>query len=231
MPPLKPKIRRAILGAKKKLKGKKLTNAELGYERDPKTGRLTKPGTKKHNLNMDYLNDNKRAVLEIYEKRVRENPTELNKTKLIDKQKQLNRHISGVERQRALELKQAEASRLKAIKARRINHKIKGINSLLSVKSNTTVAEIIDELSTKIHDRTVRVEMSKQKNKNIKNTTAFQEIHRKISAEYKMELDRQIKPGMLQEMNYEKTVNMLNYVFQIIEQKYNNQLKNQAKKE
>ena len=59
MPKPKPRV---FLALRKAITGKRATPVELGYQRDPKTGRLTKPGALKVNAAIEKINKDYREL-------------------------------------------------------------------------------------------------------------------------------------------------------------------------
>ena len=59
-------VPRLLLRLRKAVTGKRATPKELGYERDSKTGRLTKPGTKKFNEKIAFEKENKEILIKEY---------------------------------------------------------------------------------------------------------------------------------------------------------------------
>jgi len=125
---------RTVLNLIKKITKRRATPAELGYERDPATGRLTKPGTKKHQNRVSYTAAEGEAILSLYRERLKRDPSPINEIKLKDRQKQLARKLENLERQRNSNLESAERKRKTALRKRQLNDWIKKLNSLLKLK-------------------------------------------------------------------------------------------------
>lgn len=194
--PIKP-----LLKLKRIIKGKRLTSTELGQERNPKTGRLEKPGTKAFNEKVAFQEDHNTGLLDLYKKKLKENPTEINEQKLIARKKQLNRHLDDIKRQREYDLKMAERNRLNSLNRRQLNYKISKINALLSLSpKKITVKSTLENLIEDIFDFRVRKAREKQKDKLLIRTQSLLEVSREISKAFYAEFDMAVSPTELKNM-------------------------------
>jgi hypothetical protein len=183
--PIKP-----LLKLKRIIKGRRLTSTELGYERNPKTGRLEKPGTRAFNEKVAFQEDHNTGLLDLYKKKLKENPTEINKQKLIDRERQLNRRLDDIKRQRDYDLKMAED----AIKRKHRNAKILKINALLSLSNKKiTVKSTLENLSKEIYNFRLKKAKEKQKGKLIIRTQSLLDVSREISKAFYEEFDKAVR--------------------------------------
>jgi len=138
------------LRLKKKITQKPNTAKQLGYERNPKTGKLEKPGTRDFNARMELQKLESESLLKTYKKRIDKEPTEANRQKLTDRQQQLDRKTNNIKTERELTLKNREKARRASLNKRQIENWVKKINSLLYLKDpKLSVNSMSRELYTK----------------------------------------------------------------------------------
>lgn len=186
---------------KRIIKGRRLTATELGYERNPKTGRLEKPGTKRFNEKVAFQEDHNNALLDLYRQKIKENPTDINKQKLVDREIQLTRKLTDIKRQRAHDLAVAERNRFLSLKRRQLKYKVSRINSLLSVANKGKVGIFLENLIDDVHKYKVRKAAENQKNKLLKKVPSLFEVSREITREFYNEFDKAVMPTELKDMN------------------------------
>lgn len=206
-----------ILAAKKLIKGRKLTSSELGYKRDPKTGRLTKPGTKAFNEKVSFIEEENRALLGEYKNRIQNTSgqeKEINARKFIDRQKQLDRKLSDLKRQREHDLNVAERKRLQAIKKRRINYLIVSVDSLLKASGRKlTVSELKNRLVEKVYKKLDQKARAEQKGKLIVTVPSYFEVNKKVTAAFYSEIEKSVISVKLKNMTPEQTVKILDGIY------------------
>jgi hypothetical protein len=206
-----------ILAAKKLIKGRKLTSSELGYKRDPKTGRLTKPGTKAFNEKVSFIEEDNRSLLGEYKNRIQNTSgqeKEINARKFIDRQKQLDRKLSDLKRQREHDLNVAERKRLQAIKKRRINYLIVSVDSLLKASGRKlTVSELKNRLVEKVYKKLDQKARAEQKGKLIVTVPSYFEVNKKVTAAFYSEIEKSVISVKLKNMTPEQTVKILDGIY------------------
>lgn len=206
-----------ILAAKKLIKGRKLTSSELGYKRDPKTGRLTKPGTKAFNEKVSFIEEENRSLLGEYKNRIQNTSgqeKEINARKFIDRQKQLDRKLSDLKRQREHDLNVAERKRLQAIKKRRINYLIVSVDSLLKASGRKlTVSELKNRLVEKVYKKLDQKARAEQKGKLIVTVPSYFEVNKKVTAAFYSEIEKSVISVKLKNMTPEQTVKILDGIY------------------
>jgi len=206
-----------ILAAKKLIKGRKLTSSELGYKRDPKTGRLTKPGTKAFNEKVSFIEEENRSLLGEYKRRIQNTSgqeKEINARKFIDRQKQLDRKLSDLKRQREHDLNVAERKRLQAIKKRRINYLIVSVDSLLKASGRKlTVSELKNRLVEKVYKKLDQKARAEQKGKLIFTVPSYLEVNKKVTAAFYSEIEKSVISVKLKNMTPEQTVKILDGIY------------------
>jgi hypothetical protein len=206
-----------ILAAKKLIKGRKLTSSELGYKRDPKTGRLTKPGTKAFNEKVSFIEEDNRSLLGEYKNRIQNTSgqeKEINARKFIDRQKQLDRKLSDLKRQREHDLNVAERKRLQAIKKRRINYLIVSVDSLLKASGRKlTVSELKNRLVEKVYKKLDQKARAEQKGKLIVTVPSYFEVNKKVTAAFYSEIEKSVISVKLKNMTAEQTVKILDGIY------------------
>ncbi|HRS42481.1 MAG TPA: hypothetical protein P5530_01215 [Candidatus Diapherotrites archaeon] len=184
---IKPKATkpRIYLKARKAITGKRAKPSELGYKRNPKTGKLTKPGTRAFNEKLAFTEQNRDLLLSEYRSRIIEaknakknakslsaheqnkidRQIEIYKQKIVDIEKKYNYEISNKKRQRTHDLEVAERRRLTAIKKRQLKYKISKIDALLSVSNKPTINSTLQNLITDIFQYELKKVIAKSKNK------------------------------------------------------------------
>ena len=184
----------------KKPKSKSKTHIELGYERDPNTGRIIKPGTRKFNEKVAIHRDLKEPRIAFYKRRAIENPTEVNIQKLVDARLQLKQEIGNMERDRKYDLDVIDAKRKRTLKKRQIEYKISKIDSLLLISNNKTVSLFLKELANDIYKYKVRKAKEKQKGKLIKIIPSLKGVSKVVIREFYREFDKAVSPTELKNM-------------------------------
>lgn len=139
---------RLYLRIRKAITGKRATPSELGYKRNPKTGRLTKPGTLAFNEKVDFIKKDRNSLLSEYRRRKRTttNPKEVSiyEQKIIDKRHQFNSRISNLKAEREHKIDVAESKRKAALRKRQIKDWTNKADAVLKISKQGTVKEIMD---------------------------------------------------------------------------------------
>ncbi|HOW29466.1 MAG TPA: hypothetical protein PK685_02215 [archaeon] len=210
-------VPRLLLRLRKAVTGKRATPKELGYERDPKTGRLTKPGTKKFNEKIAFEKENKEILIKEYKKRVK-NAKELRdkkiqEQKLIDRRLQLNKRLQLMKLERKYDLKNAERKRLNAIKKRQTKEWVNKLNRLLKISGkDLTVQKIHDKLVNKVYEKLAKKAEREQRGLFVK-APSFSEVNRKVTGAFYSEIHKSVIPTEIKNMSPVQAIEFLEKIY------------------
>jgi len=206
---LKPK---AFLALRKAITGKRATPEELGYERDPKTGRLQKPGTKAFNEKVKFTKEEQKALLKIYKKRLKEDPTEINEQKLVDRKIQLNRKLEILKAQRQRNLEIVERHRKISLKKRQLKDWVKRLDSILAVSRKGSVQGIMEHNFKLLFGKELDVINKKAIYSKAEARKAYEYIHNLYVSEFYSTLHKSFNSKKLGDMSAKDIVSLLNEI-------------------
>lgn len=205
-------VLRPILALRKAITGKKATPKDLGYKRDPKTGRLTKPGTAAFNEKIEFVKADKKLLTDFYKKKMKnsrlESQEQMYEQKLIDRNKQYNNKLEIMRAERKLSLKNTEASRLASLKKRQITEWVRKLDSLLAVSKKGTVHQIKEKLFQELFNKEIAAIKVSIADKSLQ-ATKLDYLHSLFTSDFYDVLHKSFIPTKLKEMSAKDAVKFI----------------------
>lgn len=205
--PIKP-----LLKLKRLIKARPLTPTELGYKRDPKTGRLTKPGTDKFNEKISFVKEENAALVKAYKKRIKSaeslSDKKISEQKLIDRKRQIKTRLQLMELQRKQELKTAEKRRLIDLKKRQLKDWVRKLDVVLKNSKKGTVQDIKEKLFQELFAK--EIDQIKKRAILSKSTIkAYDYIHSEFTNDFYSELHKTYISTNLSTMSADSIIDFL----------------------
>ncbi len=201
-----------ILALRKALTGKRAIPKELGYERDPKTGRLQKPGTKKFNEKVEFTKEEHKALLKIYKKRLKEEPTKTNEQKLIDRKIQLDRKLRDIKDKRTYDLEIVERNRKISLKKRQLKEWVAKLDSILAVSRKGSVQGIMEHNFKLLFGKEIDVINKKAIYSKAEANKAYEYIHNLYVSEFYSTLHKSFNSKKLGDISAKDIFDILNEI-------------------
>lgn len=226
---------RIYLKARKAITGKRAKPSELGYKRNPKTGKLTKPGTRAFNEKVAFTGQNRDSLLKVYEKKIKslEKTVGANKKeqmkidldkkiyeqKITDLKLKYKRKISDLETQRTHDLEVAERRRLTAIKKRQMESWTKKLNTVLKASRKGTVKEIMDTKFKDLFSQEIDIINKIAIYSKAEAKHAYESIYQTYVEDFNSVFHKGFKPTELKKMSADNIVDFLSEVSKVAKQK------------
>lgn len=207
---------RILLKLRKAVTGKRATPKELGYERNPKTGRLTKPGAAAFNEKVQFTTLDKKLLLSEYNRRIKtanfKEDADIYRQKKIDRKKQYDRKIADLRIQRAHDKAITEKRRLADLKKRQLKDWIQKLDAVLKNSRKPTVNEFKEKLFKELFTREIEGVRNKGITSSSRAKQAYEYLHNSFITDFYNELHRSYVPANISKMSAK---NITEYLTQI----------------